>query len=111
MRKSAYENSKIKHKLLNKKRNGVKEVIWKLNPNQVVFIQRNLGFNVEPYLYEVRTRTFYNIRNLDNFLKELHYKSKQGKDFIITELTPYQKNVLEELKIKNRIYKYKIKLI
>ena len=31
MKKGAYENSRLKHQLLDKKRNGVKELICKLN--------------------------------------------------------------------------------
>ena len=108
MKKRAYEISKFKYQLLNKKRNGVKEVIWKLNPGQIEFIQRKFGFNVEPYLYEVRTRTFHNVRNLDGFLKDLHYENKKGKKFMITKLTLYQKDVLKELGIRYRPYKYKI---
>ena len=100
MKKNAYENSRFKHQLLEKKRNGVKELIWKLNPGQIEFIQRKFGFKVEPYLYEIRTRTFYNVKNLDNFLKDIHYRSKRGKQFIIMKLTPYQKDVLYELGIK-----------
>lgn len=110
MKKGAYENPKFKHQLLEKKRNGVKEVIWKLNPGQVEFIQRKLGFKVEPYLYEVRTRTFCNVRNLDSFLKDMHYKSKKGKQFTVTKLTLYQMDVLNELGIRYRPYKYRIRL-
>ena len=110
MKKSAYEESRFKHQLLEKKRNGVKEVVWKLNPAQIEFIQRKFGFKVEPYLYEVKTRTFYNVRKLDRFLKDIHYRSKRGKKFTVMKLNPYQRNVLEELEIKYRPYKYKITL-
>ena len=110
MKKDAYENSRFKYQLLEKKRNGVKELIWKLNPTQIEFVERKLGFIVEPYLYEVNTRIFYSVNNLDKFLKDLHYKCKRGKKSIVLELTPYQKDVLDELEIKYRPYKYRIKL-
>jgi len=110
MKKRAYESSKLKYQLLNKKRNGVKEVIWKLSPSQVEFIQRKFGFYIEPYLYEVKTRTFCNIKNLDTLLKDLHYKSKQGKKFTVIKLTRHQKDVLDTLGIKYKPYKYRIKL-
>lgn len=111
MKKSAYENSRMKYQLLENKRNGVKEVIWKLNPYQIEFIQTKFGFEVEPYLYEIKTRTFCNVRNLDSFLKDIHYKNKKGKKWIVIKLTPYQKDVLDENKIKYRPYKYRIKLL
>ena len=110
MKNSAYEESRFKHQLLEKKRNGVKELVWKLNPVQIAFIKRKFGFKVEPYLYEIKTRTFYNVRNLDNFLKDIHYRNKRGKQFTVMKLTPYQRDVLDELEIKYRPYKYKITL-
>ena len=78
VRSQAYENSKLKHQLLERKRRGYKELIWKLNPEQRRFIEQTLGFNVEPYLFNVKTRTFSRIRELDPLLKEIHYKNKRG---------------------------------
>ena len=108
MKKYAYKNSRFRYQLLEKKRNGVKELIWKLNPAQIEFIQTKFGFEVEPYLYEVRTRTFCNVRNLDAFLKDIHYRNKRGKQVTVIKLTPYQMDVLDELRIKYRPYKYRI---
>lgn len=110
MKNSAYENSRFKYQLLEKKRNGIKEVIWKLNPNQIEFIEKTLGFEVESYLYEVRTRKFSNVYKLDSFLKEMHYRNKKGKQFMVTKLNGYQKDALDVLGIKYRPYKYKIRL-
>ena len=110
MKKSAYENSKLKYQLINKKRNGVKELIWKLTPNQVEFVEEKFGFEVKPYLYEVKTRTFYNVRNLDNILKDIHYSCKRSKKVIVLKLNSKEKKVLKEFRIGYRPYKHKIKL-
>ena len=110
MRKDAYENSKMKQQLLEKKRNGVQELIWKLNPEQVEFIQRKFGFSVVPYLFEVNTRQFHNIRKLEKILKEIHFKNKQGKRRVVFKLNDKEKDVLDEFGVKYRPFKYKIKL-
>lgn len=110
MEKSAYCDLEFKNKLLEKKRRGVKEIIWKLNPSQVDFIEEKLNFQVEPYLYEIRTKTFCNVRNLDNLLKDMHYKNKKGKRTMVTKLSLYQREMLDVLEIKYRPYKYKIKM-
>lgn len=110
MKRDAYENSRMKHQLLDKKRDGIREVIWKLNPQQVEIVERKLGFCVEPYLYEVNTRRFQNIRNLEKILKDIHFKNKQGKRRAVFKLTDHQKAVLDEFGVKYRPFKYKIKL-
>lgn len=110
MKKSAYENSKIKYQLLEKERNGVKQVIWKLNPFQKEFIERTLGFCVTPYLYNVKTKKFHNIRVLDPLLKEIHYKNKRGIRECVFELNSKQRKVLDEFGVKYAPCKYIIKL-
>lgn len=110
MKRDAYENSRLKHQLLDKKRNGVREVIWKLNPYQIEFIENTLGFSAEPYLYTVKTRPFYNIRELDSLLKEIHYKNKRGIRECVFKLNPKQRKLLDEFGVKYAPCKYKIKL-
>ena len=110
MKKNAYENSRLKYELLEKKRQGVKELIRKLKPGQVEFIKERFGFQVEPYLYEIKTKQFFNVRNLPTILKDIHYKSKRGKKFVVFKLTDDEKIILDEFNIKYRPIKYKIKL-
>lgn len=110
VKKEAYENSRTKYKLLEKKRRGVKEVIWRLRPEQRQFIESRLGMPTEIYLYEVRTRTFRNVRNVDKILKELHFLNKRGKKVAILKLIPKQLEILDSYGIYYRPYKYKIKL-
>lgn len=110
MKRSAYENSKLKHQLLEKKRNGVKEVIWKLNSQQKGFIEETLNFIVEPYLYKIRTRSFYNISDKDSLLKDIHYKNKRGVQECVFKLSSKERKLLDDFEVKYTPYKYKIKL-
>lgn len=109
MKKSAYDNSKLKYQLLEKKRNGVKEVIWKLNPAQKNFIEESLGFVAEPYLYRIKTRKFYSIANLPTILKDIHYKNKRGISEVVLKLDSDDKRILNEFEVRYVPCKYKIK--
>jgi len=111
MKKYAYEHSKLKYQLLDRQRRGVKEVIWKLEPAQVEFIEHKFGFQVIPYLYEIKTRTFYNVKVLDNLLKNIHYSCKRGKKVVVFKLSSKQKKMLNEFDVKYVPYKYKIKIM
>ena len=110
MKKRDYENSKMKYQLLRNKKNGVRELIWKLNPDQVEFIEKKFGFSVEPFLYEVNTRKFHNIKKLEKILKDIHFKNKQGKRRAVFELSDHDKAVLDEFGVSYKQFKYKIKL-
>ena len=110
MKKKAYDNSKLKHQLLSKKRNGVKEVIWKLNSEQRKFVEETLNFSVEPYLYSVKTRAFYDVGNLDALLKEIHYKNKKGCRESVFKLNAKQKELLEKFGVRYTPYKYIVRL-
>lgn len=108
MKRNAYEHSKLKYQLLDRQSKGVKEVIWKLNPEQVEFIQQKFRFQVIPHLYEVRTKTFYNVKNAENILKEIHYSCKRGKKSIIMRLNSKEQKLLDEFEIRYRPYKYRV---
>lgn len=102
--------SAIKHQLLEKKHNGVKEVIWKLTNLQREFVETSLGFYTEEYLYRIQTKKFYNIKDLDNLLKKIHYLNKKGKKYTVLKLTPYQKKLLNEYCVNYKPYKFRIVL-
>lgn len=110
MKKKQYYNSKMKYELakLKEKNSRNKSFIWKLNDEQVNFV-RNLGYSVEPYLYAIKTKRFYNVRNLKHpILKEIHYKNKKGCWEYVRTLTNSEKDVLKESNIKFYVAKYKI---
>jgi len=93
-----------------RKSQGVREVIWKINASQREFIEQTLGFYTEAYLFEVKTKKFYNVHNVKGILKELHYKNKQGKRTTVYKLTREQMDLLDKYKIKYRPYKFRIVL-
>lgn len=110
MKKKQYYNSKMKYELakLKNKNSRDKSFIWKLSDEQVDFV-RTLGYVVEPYLYAIKTKRFYNVRNLKHqILKEIHYKNKNGRWEYVRPLTDSEKDVLKEYNIKFYVAKYKI---
>lgn len=111
MKNSAYRNSKIKHQLNEKRRHGVKDVVWKLTEEQALFIERDLHYKVEPYLYEVRTRPIEGVQHSNSkFLKDIHFKNKKGIGKIVLSLTEKSKALLDECEIKYKPFKFKIYL-
>lgn len=110
MKNESYRNSKLKHELLARKRNGVREVIWKINDSQRDFIESKLGFYTEPYLYEVRTRKLSNVKNLAGVLKAIHYKKQKGKKVIVLKLTEQERKLLDKYEIKYKPYNFVINL-
>ena len=110
MTKKEYALKRLKDQLREKKNRGCKSLIWKLNKDQKEFVQ-NLGFKVDPYLYEITTKTFYNIRSLKStLLKDIHFLNKRGKQFEVRKLNKNEKQLLEENGIRYRVVKYKIYL-
>ncbi len=109
MKNKNYRYSQLKHQILSEKARGKKMLYWKLTPEQKSFVEE-LGCKVEPYLYEIRTRTFFNIGNLEPILKEIHYCSKHKKITIVRRLKQTEKRLLESYGIKHRPIKYKLYL-
>lgn len=109
MTKDQYAISKFKKQLLEKKERGVKELIWKLSAEQNDYVNRH--YRVEPYLYEITTRTFFNIRSLKStLLKEIHYKSKKGKRTYVRKLNKSERKELDDYGIKYKVAKHMIYL-
>ena len=111
MNKQEYELSKLKKILFAKRRQGVKEVTWRINSKEKLeYIER--FFDVEPWLHEIRTRTFQNIRTIEStLLKDIHYDSKKGKKTIVRKLKKSDKRYLDDYGIRYRAVTFKIKLI
>lgn len=100
----------IKYQLSKKKDDRKKYVIWKLDDNMLEYIQR-LGYQVEPWIYEIKTRKSASIRNAkSSIVKELHYANSRGKRSIYCKLKVGEKHTLDEIGITYRPYKYKIHL-
>ena len=111
MNKEDKQLSKLKYKLKELKNRRVKSVTWKLTNKEREYIEEKLGYEVIPYLYEIRTKTFNDFSTITNSkLKEIHYSNKRGKKTIVTSLKHQDMQVLEEYNIKPRPIKFKIVL-
>lgn len=111
MKNRQYRLAKLKYQLEDKKRNGIRYVIWKLNRVQVDYIVEILRYQVTPYLYRIQTRQLKNYRGTQNsLLKELHHANKEGKKTIVKKLSVQQLKVLDEYGLKYWTEKYRIKL-
>ena len=110
MKSKDYELSQLKYKLIKLKERRVKSVIWRLTNQQRDYIE-NLGYEVIPYLYEVKTKTFQNFSNINNCkLKELHYSNKKGKKTVVLMLKHKDMKDFEAYSVKFRPIKFKIYL-
>jgi len=110
MKKDCYELKYLKHDLRQKREAGIKVLEWKLTAEKKEYIE-NLGYRVEPYLYEIKTKKFYNVRNLQStLLKDLHYKNKRGKKGMVRALKRGDKQILDEYGIRYYPVKYRIYL-
>ncbi len=111
MKGKAYEASKTKKMLLDKKREGKKYVIWRIaSKAQMQEIDR-LGFQREPWLYEIKTRPFFNVKGIKSHLiKDIHFAYKQGKRSIVCRLKNGDAKTLREFGVDFRPFKYRIDL-
>lgn len=101
----------MKSKLRKLKERRVKIVIWKLTREEREYVE-NLGYEVTPYLYEIRTKTFKNLYEIkDSKIRDIHYYSKQGKKTVVLRLKKKDMKVLEEFDVRFRPVKFKIRLV
>ena len=111
MKDKAYRDSKLKHKLKEKQQSGEKEVVWRLNPEQVRYIEERLHYRVEPCLYEIKTKSIISSElSKSKLLKEIHYKSKKGIKTLNMTLTKKAIELLDAHGVKYKPLKFKIYL-
>lgn len=110
MKKDSYEFLNLKRQLQFRKNKGCKFLEWKLSEKQKDYIEGHLGMRVEPILFLVKTRKFYNLKSLKSILKEIHYKNRDGKDKIVMKLNQKDRRILDEYGISYYPYKYRIYL-
>ncbi len=111
MKNKQHEASKIKKMLFSKKREGVRCVIWRLDSKARKDEVQRLGFPMEPWLYEIRTKPFKYIKDKPSLMKDVHYAYKRGKKCIVRHLTKRDVELLKEFDVYVRVIKYKITLI
>ena len=86
MKSKDYKLSSLKYKLRELKSKNKKFVIWKLNPDQLYFVN-SIGYRTEPYLYRIPTRRYQNFeRKNHHIIKTLHYERVNGNQYIVRHL-------------------------
>ena len=111
MKTEEHRLSQMKHTLKRLKERRVKEVEWKLTREEREYIE-NLGYEVTPYLYEIRTKTFKDLASIQYYkIREIHYSNKEGKKTIVRKLQHKDMKILEEYHIKFYPVKFKIRLV
>ena len=111
MKRKQYEASRTKKTLLDKKRRGEKFVIWKISSESQYEEIERLGFIIEPWIYEIKTRHFFNIRALPSLLKDIHFANQRGKSVIVRRLKKSDEILLKEYDIRFQPIKYRINLV
>jgi hypothetical protein len=111
MKQKAYQDNKIKHQLRNYETSGKKELLWKLKPEQVAYIQ-GLGYQVDETLFYIHTKAFPDLlRKKYPIINELHIsKIRKGKSFIVKKLSKKEKEILRDFGVSFSVAKYTIKL-
>jgi len=109
MDKDDKQLSQMKYKLNELKKRRVKSVIWKLTNKQREYIEEKLGYEVIPFLYEIKTKTFKDFSSLPNSkLKEIHCLNKRGKKTIVRSLKHGDIRVLEQYNVRFRPVEFEI---
>ena len=91
------------------RKQGKKFVIWKLNPTQKQDAEE-IARKVEPYIVRIKTRIFYNIKNIkSSLLKDIHFaKMKKNQHYLIRPLKQREIELLDKYDVKYEVLKYKI---
>lgn len=88
--------SGLKYMLRDRKKKGDKIAVLKLNADQRDFVE-TLGYEVNPYLYKVQTRTFtWGIMKRDSLMKRIHFASKKGIRYLYLKLREEDVKVLQD---------------
>ena len=85
-------------------------MVWRLSSEQQSFIEEDLGLEISPKLYVIRTRKFSRLREKGHLLKDIHFSCKSGKHTIVRELKAEDMKILDEYGVYYRPYKYAIEL-
>ena len=100
----------LKDKLRKYKESGKKTVELELTKYEVEYVQ-SLGYFTEIFLYEIFTKRFYNIRDINSdLIKTVYYKNKRGIITFRTTLNNRQKKDLDRYNVRYRPVKYRIYL-
>lgn len=108
MKKSQNDLYIMRCKLEEKRKNGVKEVLWKLNQQQRDFLTQQ-GYCIKPWLFCISTKEIWYVSKCESkLLKEIHFARRRGVRAIYKALSEHDKATLREHGIKYVVQKFKI---
>ena len=100
----------LKDNLRRYKERRIKVIELELTQYELEYVH-SLGYYTEVFLYEISTKRFYHIRDINSdLIKKVYYKNKNGIITFKTTLNSRQKNELEKYKVRYRPIKYRIYL-
>ena len=101
--------SRIKCQLMQKKKDGNKDVICKLNQEQREYVTDTLGYRIIPWIYEISTTTIKIVSiSEDIMLRQIYTAQRRGQKKIYRKLKHREKKALDVYGISYRPFKYKI---
>lgn len=103
----------LKHEMFQEKGKGKKEVVRKLNENEVEYLEK--FFTLEPFLYEIRLyfKPGFNPKapGVPGVVKGMYYDNwRKHKFTVIKRLTKKEVERCEEFGLHPVPYKYKVRL-
>ena len=110
MTSNAHNFSAIKHQLSEKKRHGVKSVLWKLTKEQNGYVQRTMNYVTEPEIYQVRTKKINIPGKWSPIVKEVNYAFRRNCKNIYRRLTPSELAELKQHDVQVTPFKYRVYL-
>lgn len=100
----------LKDNLRRYKERRIKVVELELTKYELEYVH-SLGYSTENFLYEISTKRFYHIRDINSdLIKKVYYKNKNGIITFKTTLNSRQKKELDKYNIRYRPVKYRIYL-
>ena len=100
----------LKDNLRRYKERRIKVVELELTKYELEYVH-SLGYSTEVFLYEISTKKFHNIRDINSdLIKKVYYKNKRRIITFRTTLNSRQKKELDKYNVRYRPVKYRIYL-
>ena len=98
MNKQDLENSYLESFLAKKKARGVPSIIYRLNSNQLDFVENVLGYKTIPFIFTIYTKklVYRDIRNKGGLLKQISRAKQSNIPKIHRTLNHSEKKLLKE---------------
>lgn len=112
MNKKDLDHLLLEQFLKEKKARGIPLIVYRLNSDQLDYVENVLGYKTIPFIYTIYTKNlvYREIRNKGGLLMEVYFAKKNNKPKIHRTLTHSEKKLLREHHIFYVPFKRIIKL-